>query len=444
MSQSPTPRRSEPEIDRLLTSATGPVLVVSTRAGRLEMANAAGREFFGSLPRAALPDPEVAAIDGAPLDPRMPALIRLRALASSLGSGTRCSVTLTFWTARGARTAICDVAFVGAGDETLAAIEVCPDKPAAAAQTGLRASSSTSVPPDARSGPGHTPGDAAILKEIARRIREGQAMRARPPTEPQPGAPDDDGNSTPRRQPATSIEPQSVRIAKLAHELKTPLSAIVAAAEIMRDQRFGPIENARYLSYASDIFDSARHALLVIGNMLGDATTGDNVDQVSSLPAMVFTEVDLNAVAESCVSSMRPLADAAGLSLFSTLGAGLPHVVADATAIRQIVLNLLNNAVKFSAPGGEIRLVTRHDLDGRVELVVRDTGRGMTADEIAKADAPNEVIALARREGGGFGIGLPLVGALARANGAGIAIDSGPARGTAVTVSFAKDRVVPV
>lgn len=455
MNHRPPPLRSEPEIDRFISSATGPAFVLAMRAARLDLANDAGRAWLRtpastSLASASLADPEAdteaALPELAAIDPGMPALLRLRELSDSLGPGTRCSVTLTFLTVRGERTAVCDVAFVDFGNDILALVEVGPDKPLAAAHTAPGPPARERPQPS----PVPSPGDAAILKEIARRIREGQilregqslrdrqslhgdqSLRAQPPTDP--AAP----------PPAPEAEQQSIRIAKLAHELKTPLSAIVAAAEIMRDERFGPIENPRYRSYASDIFDSARHALMVIGNMLGDASAGIEFDHGSSLPAMVFTEVDLNAVAESCVSSMLPLADAAGLSLSATLGEGLPHVVADATAIRQIVLNLLNNAVKFTAPGGEIRLVTRHDCDGHLELVVRDTGRGMTAEEIAKAGAPHLQVALSRREGGGLGIGLPLVGALARANGAGIAFASEPSRGTAVTVSFARDRVVPV
>lgn len=463
MSHRPTPHRSDHEIDRLLASATGPAIVVAPRASRLEAANASGRAWIGAQRQSVLADPEVAPrSDATPLDPAMPAVKRLKELAANLGAGSRCSVTLTFWTSEGVRTALCDVAFIRAGEDALALIELRDDRTLAAAENTNETSDDGPAPQPAQSTPGPTRDDAAILKEIARRIREGQSMRAPVPADPQdptqaviddaPGSPQP-SSATPAGGPGHPVagnlageaaEVQSIRIARLAHELKTPLSAIVAAAEIMRDERFGPIENARYRSYASDIFDSARHALMVIGNMLGDAAAGIDFDQASGLPAMVFTEVDLNAVADSCVSSMRPLADAAGLGLSASLADGLPHIIADATAVRQIALNLLTNAVKFSSTGGEIRLVTRYDCDGRVELVVRDTGRGMTAEEIAKAEAPHEGSALARREGGGLGIGLPLVGALARANGAGIAIASELSRGTTVTLSFARDRVVPV
>lgn len=439
MSPSLTPHRSEPEFDRLLATALGPAIVVDMATARLEAANRGARAWFGAVPRAVLADPEspaAAARDMLSPDAMLSAIERLRELACGMTTENRYSVTLTFQTATGSRTARCDVAFItGADQQQLAMIEFADaDKPAGAAHTRLEIAPKPSPAP--------SPEDAATLREIARRIREGQSMRARPP----PELPTDKDVSTSDGGlgGATLHGLQSARMAKLAHELKTPLSAIVAAAEIMRDERLGPIENARYRSYASDIFDSARHALMVIGNMLGDASAAIEVDQGSAMPAMIFTELDLNDMAERCVSSMRPLADAAGLALAPDLAPGLPHIIADATAVRQIVLNLLNNALKFTGPGGEIVLATRHNADGQVELEIRDSGRGMTHEEVARAGAQHDRITISRREGGGLGIGLPLVGALARANGAGLAIASEPSRGTSVTIAFAKDRVVPV
>ena len=137
----------------------------------------------------------------------------------------------------------------------------------------------------------------------------------------------------------------------------------------------------------------------------------------------------------------------------------LPHVIADATAVRQIALNLISNSVKFTPPGGRIRLSTSYRTDGQVVVEVQDNGRGMTAQEIARAirsaasHGPQPGVATetetapfhgsARRPGGGLGIGLPLVGALALATGARIDISSEPMHGTKVAVVFGKDRAVP-
>jgi signal transduction histidine kinase len=270
-------------------------------------------------------------------------------------------------------------------------------------------------------------------------LRDSNRAHAAAAKDDETGAGDVVGNA-----PTRPDGPRSLRLAKLAHELKTPLSAIVAAAEIMRDERLGPIENPRYRSYSADIYDSARHALMVIGNMLGDGAQALDVDGSACLPPMVFAEIAVADIVESCVSSMRPLAERAGLALTTEAPERLPHVIADATAVRQIVLNLLNNAVKFTRPGGAIRLALRYWPDGPLEIEIADTGRGMTAEEIARAGPAAADQGVSRREGGGFGIGLPLVGALARANGAGVSFVSVPGEGTRVVVAFGRDRVVPV
>ena len=227
-----------------------------------------------------------------------------------------------------------------------------------------------------------------------------------------------------RRIPAPArVEPSHV--AKLAHELKTPLSAIAAAAEIMRDERLGPIGSEKYRGYASDIYDSARHALGVISRML-EAARGDG-----AAGQLSFAEIDLDDLARGVVSAMTPLAGDAGLGLVADLSDRLPHVVADRTAVRQILLNLITNAIKFTRRGGAIVVSTRYEGEGPVVLEVRDNGPGLDATAHGAA-------------GKGLGLGLPLVRAMAAANGADVAIESAPGQGTAVRITFRKDHVVPV
>ena len=226
----------------------------------------------------------------------------------------------------------------------------------------------------------------------------------------------------PKPRPAP---PEPSHIARLAHELKTPLSANAAAAEIMRDERLGPIGSEKYRGYASDIYDSARHALGVIAHMLEAARGDDTPAQLS------FAEVDLDDLIRGVVSAMMPLAGDAGLVLAAQVGARLPHVVADPTSVRQMLLNLITNAIKFTPAGGEIHVSARYLGDGPVTLEVCDNGPGLdaTAEHAARK---------------GLGLGLPLVRAMAAANGADLVIDSAPGQGTAVRIAFRKDRVVPV
>lgn len=218
------------------------------------------------------------------------------------------------------------------------------------------------------------------------------------------------------------------QLAKLAHELKTPLSAIAAAAEIMRDERLGPLGSERYRGYAADIFSSARHALGVINQMLETA-------RADGAPiGLSFAEIDLNQLAEGVLSFMQPLAEEAKISLTSGLAARLPHVVADPTSVRQMLLNLLTNAIKFTGSGGRVHVTTNYELDGPVTIEVRDDGPGVEAEASPRGPAAEE----------GLGIGLPLVRSMAEANGAVVVIESRPGEGTAVRIVFRKDHVVPV
>jgi two-component system, cell cycle sensor histidine kinase PleC len=203
----------------------------------------------------------------------------------------------------------------------------------------------------------------------------------------------------------------------------------------MKDQRFGAIANDRYRGYTADIHDNARHALAVIDRLL----TGGAPEPGASGPQAV--DLDLNALAESAVSALRPLAEEAGLKLSSELHGQLRHVVADAMMVKQIVFNLLTNAIKFTPRGGVIRLVTGLGFDRSVFVAVQDTGPGMTAEQIARALDVNSPPNPEPKQAGGLGIGLPLASGLAKANGARIEIDSAPGEGTAAALIFPKDRL---
>ncbi len=463
------------------------MFAIAPAAARLLAANDPGADWLG-----ARCPPE-----GVFMDAAMPAIATLRSLIASNPPGARIRMRLTFWTGWGVRSEISDIALVaGRSGEVVAVVSIGVTSAAQSENQvvdGAGNSRDTRLPVDL---PPVPQDDRATLLKIARRIREGQAMRApNPPPNPGgsvTGSPAELSRSSPKPGPKPGPEPAiqgasefgasppadevtadreiptpvvpgvldlTAQFAKLAHELKTPISAIVAAAEIMRDERLGPIENPRYKGYAADIFESARHALYVINNLL-EVETPEQTQPAAAAPLpMVFAELDLNAIVESCVSSMRPLAEQAGLDLVAEPEPRLPHVIADATAVRQIALNLISNSVKFTPPGGRIRLSTSYRTDGQVVVEVQDNGRGMTAQEIARAirsaasHGPQPGVATetetapfhgsARRPGGGLGIGLPLVGALALANGARIDISSEPMHGTKVAVVFGKDRAVP-
>ncbi|MCB1521026.1 MAG: HAMP domain-containing histidine kinase [Hyphomicrobiaceae bacterium] len=229
-------------------------------------------------------------------------------------------------------------------------------------------------------------------------------------------------------------------VRQIAHELKTPLSAIVSAAEIMKDERFGPIGDERYLRYSRDIHESARHLLDVVERMLEMKATPAAADGSTTYD---FVEVDLQKLVAATLSTVDVIAREAGVAIVPALGAQLPSVVADTTSLRQIVINLVTNALKFTPRGGTVTVACRAILDGPLILEVVDDGPGITDDEIDRILAADTNGPLTPRKGGGFGIGLPLVKTLATANGGTLEIGRGASGGAVVRIVFPKSRLIP-
>ena len=235
--------------------------------------------------------------------------------------------------------------------------------------------------------------------------------------------------SAPTDQQISPVVTDDQGRATLAHELRTPLSAIVALAEVMKEERFGPMGNARYLAYANDIYESAGHALSVIGAMLEE---GGN-----ATPELAETDVD--ATVTRCLSALRELAEKASVRLLADLGPGRLHLAIERRSLMQILLNLISNALKATPAGGMVTIATRRARDGGLVLSVNDTGAGMSPDQLARvrAGAPASARAGRRR-----GYGLPLVKRLAEASDARLDIGSAPGQGTRISITFPADRIV--
>lgn len=406
---------TDPGAEKVLAACPDPAWLIDPAKGRVLAANPAGATRLGLHPDAA----------SGTLDAAMPGLARLRAmLREPLGEGKR--EPLVFWTAYGAESLVCDVVAVPeAGDASgVVLVSIASGLRRRALTTGTAAAEKAvaELPPPVTP----SPDDAATMSKIAAAIRNGYSS-ARQDLDAHAGTDEQDSEADHRR---------SEQVSKLAHELRTPLSAIAAAAEIMKDERFGSIANERYRSYTTDIHENARHALALINRLLGDAS-----DNGSERP-LEMVELDLNALAESSVSAIQPLADEAGLRLVHEFHRQSPRVKADATTVKQIVYNLLSNAIKFTPRGGDVRVVTGLGYDRSVFIAVQDTGVGMTAEAIAAALKGEANTIPKRKEDGGHGIGLPLARNLAEANGARLEIDSALGEGTAVALIFPRDRVV--
>ena len=223
-------------------------------------------------------------------------------------------------------------------------------------------------------------------------------------------------------------------LAKVSHEVRTPLNSIIGFAELMLQERLGPIGNPRYKGYVEDIHQSGLYALSLLNDLL----------DISKIEAgkfeLNFTAVDVAEIVEDCAASLQPLAKRARILLRTSLAHDLPAVVADPRRLKQVLLNLLTNAIKFTKEGGQV-IVSGSMIDGELRVRVRDNGVGMTKDEIAFAMQPFHQLDTAPRKQTGTGLGLPVTKALVDANRARFVLTSEPGTGTSADVIFPAERL---
>ncbi len=224
-------------------------------------------------------------------------------------------------------------------------------------------------------------------------------------------------------------------LAKISHEIRTPLNAILGFAEVMLEERFGAIGNDRYKEYLKDVHASGSHVISLVNDLLDLAKIEAGRLELS------FSGVNLNDLVSSCVTLLQPQAARDRIVMRMSFAPKLPPVVADERSMRQIVLNLVSNAIKFTDAGGQVIVSTALTDRGEVAFRVRDTGIGMTPEEVEAALEPFRQLATSRKRGG-TGLGLPLTKALVEANRGALQIASQPDEGTLVEVIFPPTRVL--
>lgn len=230
--------------------------------------------------------------------------------------------------------------------------------------------------------------------------------------------------------PAAGAEARAL-LSRVGHELRTPLNAILGFAEIMADERFGPIGNPKYAEYARDIHAGGEHLLGLVDDLLEIARSENGRRSLS------FDAVDAGAMMHQMADLLREEAAQHGVTLTADVPDGLPPVVADARTLRQVLINLVGNAIKFTDTGGSVSLAASATADGGLALDVADTGIGMNAEDLAAALSPfGQVESAQAGRKRGLGLGLPLAKTLAEANKAAFEIDSAPGEGTRVRVVF--------
>jgi signal transduction histidine kinase len=223
----------------------------------------------------------------------------------------------------------------------------------------------------------------------------------------------------------------------MSHELRTPLNAVLGFSEMLECGAAGSLQ-AQQREYVGYIRQSGTHLLDIISEILDLA----KID-AGKLDLDEDRDVDVHTIADACSALVKDRAAAETVSLSVEIERDMPLLVADSTRLKQILLNLLGNAVKFTEPGGAVVLAVRRAADGGVEFEVRDTGLGMTAAEIDIALEPfGQVDSSLDRRHEGTGLGLPLARRLAELHNGTLRIESEKGRGTRIVVALPATRVM--
>lgn len=225
-------------------------------------------------------------------------------------------------------------------------------------------------------------------------------------------------------------------LANMSHELRTPLNSIIGFSEIIKNEVFGPINPRPYWDYARDIHDSGKHLLSIINQILDisriDAGERELRDSI----------VDIPKVVGSCLEIISPKAKTAGLNIVEVGLDKAYSLIGEEVAIKQMLINILSNAVKFTPAGGRITVSVEPDDMAGLRLSVSDTGVGLDDSEIEKAMSPFGVLdGRANKSTSGIGLGLSLVQALMKLHGGRLEIFSQKGIGTTVTMIFPAERI---
>ena len=225
-------------------------------------------------------------------------------------------------------------------------------------------------------------------------------------------------------------------LAGVSHELRTPLNAIIGFSEVMQNEMFGPIGDPHYQDYATDIHDSGHHLLSLINDIL----------DLSKIEAGKFelheTTVTVTDTIEAALRLVEQRADKAGVELVREVAPELPRLHADGRALKQVLLNLLTNAVKFTPKDGRVTIGAELAPGGELVLTVADSGVGMSAEDLEQALTPfGQAESDIARDQEGTGLGLPLSKHLVELHGGSLTIESRPGEGTTVRATFPAARL---
>ncbi len=225
-------------------------------------------------------------------------------------------------------------------------------------------------------------------------------------------------------------------LANVSHELRTPLNAIIGFSEIMKEEMFGPLGAKEYKSYVEDIKYSGQHLLELINDIL-DVSKAE-----AGKHSLQEADIDLPTCVQICLRLVAERAAEGNVELVIDIPNDLPPLNADERKLKQMLINLMSNAVKFTPSGGRVGIAAEIVDDGALHVVVTDTGIGMSEPDIELALKPFEQVDSSfNRKYEGTGLGLPIVKSLIELHGGGLEMRSQPGVGTSATLRFPARRI---
>lgn len=237
-----------------------------------------------------------------------------------------------------------------------------------------------------------------------------------------------------RREAERASAEKSEFLTRVGREIRTPLTAMIGFAEVMEDERFGPIGSPRYKDYLRDIRLAGRHLVGLVDDLVDLASVEMGRAKLKLEP------VDLNEFVQQAAAGMQAQASREHVIIRTSLARSLPLAFADQRSVRQMLTNLVASAVNVSKAGGQVILATSVNDVGQAVIRVRDSGAGMSRRQIALALEPFRTLG----EGDTGGLSLSIVKALAEANDARFEIHGGAGEGTVAEITFPATRAVAV
>jgi signal transduction histidine kinase len=234
-----------------------------------------------------------------------------------------------------------------------------------------------------------------------------------------------------RNQAEIANRSKSEFLANMSHELRTPLNAIIGFSDILRSEKFGGIGNSKYLEYVRDIHTSGVHLLDLINDVL-------DMSKIEAGKLELFEEeVAIPDLVASCLAMVAERARERRIRVVTDFASQATQIWADLRGVKQIILNILSNAVKFSHDGGTVTVSSGLDGRGGVFVSITDHGIGMTTDQIERSRQPfGQAHAATTRTYGGTGLGLPITQRLVELHEGELRINSVPGEGTSVAIIF--------